>query len=236
MGKAMRTQFILLLMFYIATPAGAAVAHESGTVGPYVVSFDMNTTMQYTVYVESPMTGETSMGIKFTRYNLTIDSADYTANIVLTRYDEPMIANITANEYIVYYALENAGADEPALYQPQIDGQPGVLGNFRFQNEYLGNGQYQQGDLVVAAAYSPDGRVYKDGVYRGRTDCRIISTYPWEIIRDLIYTLHIAVPAEDMAASSSLNQSSLLNQSSPFDNLLGPASNANQSAVMNQSS
>ena len=57
---------------------------------------------------------------------------------------------------------------------------------------------------MVAAAYFPDGRQYEDGSYRGRNDCRVISTYPWEIIRDLLYTLHVEVPAEDRAP---MNQS-----------------------------
>ena len=214
-AKKMRALFVLMLVLFLAAPALAA--YESGTVGPYVVSFEMNTTMQYTVYVEDASRGTTSMGIGFTRYNLTIDSDDYMASMVLTRYDEPMVANITANEYIIYYALMNAGADEPNLYQPLIDGQPAVLGNFRFEKQYLGQGQYQEGDLVVAAAYSPDARVYEDGVYRGRNDCRIISTYPWEIIRDLLNTLHVQVPAEDLVSTST-------NQSSPFGNLLNQSS------------
>ena len=196
-ARVMRAELILLLVLSLAAPAFAA--YESGPVGPYNVSFDMNTTMKYTVIVEAPSSGVTSLGVNFARYNLTIDSADYLAWLVLTRYDEPMVANITANEYIVYNALLNAGADKPNLYQPLIDGKPGVLGNFRFERQFLGQGQYQEGDLVVAASYSPDARVYEDGVYRGRTDCRIISTYPWEIVRDLLYTLHVEVPKEEGA-------------------------------------
>jgi hypothetical protein len=197
MAKVMRLELTLLVVLSLAAPALAA--YESGPVGPYVVSFDMNTTMEYKVIVEAPSSGITSLGVGFTRYNLTIDSADYFAWLILTRYDEPMVANITANEYIVYNALINAGADEPNLFQPSIDGKPGVLGNFRFERQFLGEGRYQEGDLVVAAAYSPDARAYEDGVYRGMTDCRIISTYPWEIIRDLLYTLHVEVPKEEGA-------------------------------------
>jgi len=213
MARVMRSELILLVVLCLAA-APAFAAHESGPVGPYVVSFDMNTTMEYKVIVEAASNGTTSMGVGFTRYNLTIDSADYLAWLILTRYDEPMVANITANEYIVYNALLNAGADEPNLFQPSIDGKPGVLGNFRFERQFLGEGRYQEGDLVVAAAYSPDARDYEDGVYRGRTDLRIISTYPWEIIRDLLYTLHVEVPKEE---STPLNQSSPLNQSLPFE-------------------
>lgn len=195
MARAIREQFLLLLLLCLVPPAFAV--HESGPVGPYNVSFDMNTTLNYTVIVYPSSSGQTSMGIDFVRYNMTIDSQDYAAWLVFTRYEEPMVANITANEYIVYNALIDSGADVPNLYQVQIDGQPAVVGNFRFERQFLGEGRYQEGDLVVAASYSPDARLYEDDSYRGRNDCRIISTYPWEIIRDLLYTLHVEVPAED---------------------------------------
>ncbi|MEI8003001.1 MAG: hypothetical protein WCG94_01565, partial [Methanothrix sp.] len=112
----MRAELIMLLVLSMAVPAFAV--HESGPVGPYVVSFDMNTTMQYSVIVEAPSRGVTALGVNFVRYNLTVKSADYLAWLILTRYDEPMVANITANEYIVYNALLDAGADKPNLYQP----------------------------------------------------------------------------------------------------------------------
>ena len=196
LARVLGAESILIIMFLLAAPAYAAL--ESGPVGPYNVSFNMNTTIQYTVIVQAPTIGVTSSGVNFTRYNLTVDSTDYFAWLILTRYEEPMLANITANEIIVWYALQGAGADQPNLYQPLIDGQPGVLGNFRFENQNLGQGQNKQGDLVVAASYSPDGSVGDDGVYRGRTDCRVISTYPWEIIRDLLNSLHVEVPKEEV--------------------------------------
>lgn len=202
----MRAELILILVLGLASFTAPALAYyESGPVGPYNVSFNMNTTKDYRVIVEAPTRGTNSMGVKFDRYNLTIDSADNFAWLILTHYEEPMVANITANGYIVYSALLSAGADKPSLYQPLIDGKPAVLGNFRFERQFLGQGQYQEGDLIVAASYSPDGRMYEDGVYRGRTDCRVISTFPWEIIRDLLYTLHVEVPKEEEALVSPAN-------------------------------
>ncbi|OPY54299.1 MAG: hypothetical protein A4E49_01118 [Methanosaeta sp. PtaU1.Bin112] len=204
----MRAELILILVLGLASLTAPAHAYnESGPVGPYNVSFVMNTTLDYKVIVEAPTRGVTSMGVKFDRYNLTIDSADYFAWLILTRYEEPMVANITANEYIVYSALISAGADKPNLYPLTIDGKPASLGNFRFERQFLGQGQYQEGDLIVAASYSPDARISEDGVYRGKTDCRIISTFPWEIIRDLIYTLHVEVPKEEEALLSPGNLS-----------------------------
>ena len=195
MARLVHAELIMLLVLCLASPAFAA--YESGPVGPYNVSFDMNTTMEYRVIVEAPSSGVTTLGVNFARYNLTIDSADYYAWLILTRYEEPMVANNTTNEHIVYNALLDAGADKPNLYQRLMDGMPGVVGNFRFERQFLGQGQYQEGDLVVAAIYSPDAKVYEDGVYRGRTDCRVISTFPMEVIRDLLYTLHVEVPNDE---------------------------------------
>ncbi len=198
----MHAELILILMLTLTAPAFAA--HESGPIGPYNVSFDINTTEKYTVIVEAPSSGITSQGVNFTRYNLTVDSTDYFLWLILTRYEEPMLANITANEIIVWNALLNAGADQPNLFQPRIDGQPGVLGNFRFSNQNLGQGQYKQGDLIVAASYSPDGRVYEDGAYQGKTECAVISTFPWEVIRDMLNSLRVVVPIDERAP---INQS-----------------------------
>jgi len=191
-----RRLFYLVLLLVLELAPCASAAHEFGPVGPYNVSFEMNTTEEYTVVVEAPTQGRTSEGINFTRFNLTVEGSDHFIFLVLTRYDVPMLANTTANAYIVWEALMNAGAKEPAIYQPLIDGKPGVLGNFRFEREDLGGGRFEEGDLIVAASYSPDGREYEDGIYRGYTDCRIISTFPWEVIRDMLNTLHVQMPGK----------------------------------------
>lgn len=235
----MRAELILILVLGLLSLVAPSLAYfESGPVGPYSVSFDMNTTKEYKVIVEAPTHGTTSIGAKYDRYNLTIDSADHFAWLILTRYDEPMVANITANEYIVYSALISAGADKPNLYQPSIDGKPAVLGNFRFERQFLGQGQYQEGDLIVAACYSPDARVYEDGVSRGRTDCRVISTFPWEIIRDLLYTLHVEVPKEEADGAEQAAPSSPANLSLQAKHLATIPVNLslaeNQSPLMNQ--
>jgi hypothetical protein len=195
-GHGERKLFYIALLLLLELAVPSLAAHESGPVGPYNVSFDMNTTEDYTVVVEAPTQGRTSEGINFTRYNLTVDGSDHFIFLILTRYDAPMLANVTANAYIVWDALMNAGAKEPAIYQPLIDGKPGVLGNFRFERQDLGGGKYEQGDLIVAASYSPDGREHEDGIYRGNTDCRVLSTFPWDVIRDMLNTLHVEVPGE----------------------------------------
>lgn len=168
-----------MLVLMLVSPAWAA--HEAGIIGPYNVSFDMNTTKDYRVIAEQPTSGMTSSGLQFVRYNLSIESADYFAMIILTRYEKNMIASIDANQEIVEAALMASGCERPKLYQPLIDGQPGVLGNCRFES----------GDVLVVASYSPDAGVRDNGEYSGATNCRVLSIFPWEITRDMLYTLHI---------------------------------------------
>jgi hypothetical protein len=222
----MRAELILFLVLFSASPIMAS--HEAGVVGPYNVSFDMNTTMDYSVIVEKSSSGVTEDGVKFDRYNMSVQSTDYFAWIVLTRYSAPMLANITANAYIVQSALVGSGADEPNYYQPLIDGKPGVLGNFRFERQDLGNGQYEEGDLVVAASYSPDAKVQENGEYRGITNIRLLSTFPWEVTRDMLYDFHVEASG-DQAASQTLSENQ--SQKKPQNQL----QNASQDQSLNQS-
>ncbi len=244
-AREMRTRFMMALclafcMAFCLTCPGLA-AHESGPVGPYNVSFDMNTTMDYRVIVEAATRGVTSTDVPFTRYNMTVESTDYYAWLMLTRYDMPMVANITANAFIVYNALLSAGADEPQMFPNEdypnisIDGKPAVLGNFRFDRQYLGQGRYEEGDLVVAAAYSPDAKLYEGGSYLGTTDCRIISTYPWEVISYLLYTLHVEVPEESQAEDAADSPENASQNAANLTNLTGVDIGTIESASLNMS-
>lgn len=193
----MRAELILasMLMPMLVLVSPSFAANDVVVLGPYNVSFDMNTTMNYEIYPEQPTSGITSNGLKFVRYNISVETADYFAWLILTRYEKPMIASINSNKDIVEAALMAAGCESPKLYQPLIDGQPGVLGNCRFDD----------GEILVAASYSPDGKVRDNGEYSGQTDCRVLSIFPWEITRDMLYTLHVEM-IEKIAPSNDSEQ------------------------------
>lgn len=182
-----RAELILALMLamMLAMVGHSLAAREAGQVGPYNISFDMNTTMNYEIFVDPPSSGVTSSGQKFVRYNMSIETTDYFAWVILTSYENNMLASINANKDIVEAALMESGCESPKLYQPLIDGQPGVLGNCRFEN----------GEVLVVASYSPDALVRDNGEYSGQTNCRVLSIFPWEITRDLLYTMHVEVPS-----------------------------------------
>jgi hypothetical protein len=177
---------VLVLAVMLAVVGPSMAAQEVGKVGPYNISFDLNTSMDYEIFVDPPSSGVTSSGQKFVRYNMSIETTDYFVWVILTGYENNMLASINANKDIVEAALMESGCESPKLYQPLIDGQPGVLGNCRFEN----------GEVLVVASYSPDAKVRDNGEYSGRINCRVLSIFPWEITRDLLYTMHVEAPAE----------------------------------------
>jgi len=174
----MREEIVLILMLASVGPSTAAL--QEIALGPYNISFDLNTTSEYSIDIEGASAGMSPEGVGFRRYNLTIDGTEGFAFVVLTEYDTDMNAGIRADLEVVAETLTLSACDQPKLYQPLIDGKPGVLGGCR----------YPSGNLLVVASYSPDG-TSEGGQYRAKTNCRVLSVFPWEITRDMLYTLHI---------------------------------------------
>ncbi|MFB3765375.1 MAG: hypothetical protein ACE14P_09030 [Methanotrichaceae archaeon] len=176
---------IVLIIMMLAETGPSLAFHESGKLGPYVVSFDMNTTSQYKVIVDPPTSGATSDGVKFTRYYLSVDGGDGYASIILTGYEKNMSAGIDANREVVASALEAIKGTDSKIYPTTVgvDGQQAVLGSCK----------YPTGEAIFIASYSPDSTPV-NGAYIGKTDCRFVSTYSWEVTRNMLGTLHIEVP------------------------------------------
>jgi hypothetical protein len=177
-AHSMRTLIILFAIMTFASPVLAV--HEIVEFGSNIISFDMNTTSNYRVIKEEPSTGITDTGMPLVRFNLTLEGDDGFAFIIFTEYNQSMKADINANMEIVQDVLAATGCESPKLFQPVIDGQPGVLGNCRFPS----------GNILVSASYSPDG-MQQDSRYLGKKNIRVLSTFPWEITRDMLNTISV---------------------------------------------
>ena len=182
----MRFHLIMVLVIMMLAEIGPSLAaHESGKVGPYVVSFDMNTTSEYKVIVDPPTSGTTSDGAKFTRYYLSVDGDDGYASVILTGYEKNMSDGIDANKDIVTSALTALGGTDSKIYPSTVgvDGHQAVLGSCK----------YPTGEQIFILSYSPDAVPF-NGTYIGKTDCRFVSTYSWDVTRNMLGTLHIKLP------------------------------------------
>jgi hypothetical protein len=68
------------------------------------------------------------------------------------------------------------------IYQLPIDGHTGVLEACRFPSN---------NEVFACASY-----FFESGTPAiKKTNCRVFSTYPWEITREMLYSLHVEGPA-----------------------------------------
>jgi hypothetical protein len=181
----MRTAFLLALIILVSAACSASAAHETVQIGPFNLSFDMNTSEKYGIQSEGPSYGMTPGGVKFARYNLSISSKDSFMFVVLTSYNGSMLASVNADMGIVRGVLRAAGC-EPDLYTVMLgderDGHRCVVGTCKFPS----------GHIFVGASFSPDASL-QGREYRGRTNFRILSSYPWEVTRDMLNGLRVEV-------------------------------------------
>jgi hypothetical protein len=185
----MRTWMILALMAMLASAASAGSVREK--LGPYNVSFDLNTTEKYSVIAEAPSNGATENGLKFVEYNLSVDGGDSLMYLVLRGYEinnqkdidsnKTNINTVTGTMNTIIGMLGAAQQPSIKLYQLPIDGQTGVLEACRFPSN----------EVFACASYF----IERNTSAIKKTNCRVFSTYPWEITREMLYSLHVEGPA-----------------------------------------
>lgn len=174
----MRMALILVLLIILACSASAEQVRER--LGPYNVSFDLNTTAKYSISSDAPSSGTTDSGLKFVRYNLSVDGGDSLLYLILTEYainnQKDMDSNKT-NAKIVTGTLNNAQCTNTKLYQLPIDGNTGVFGACSFPSN----------EVFACASYFLDN---KSSPIK-KINCRVFSTYPWTVTTRMLYSLHI---------------------------------------------
>jgi hypothetical protein len=177
----MRMWLILVLMVVLTCSASAGPVKEK--LGIYNVSFDLNTTTKFSISNETPSNDVTDNGVKFVRYNLSIDGGDSLLYLVLTGYkinNQTDIDSNKTNVNAVTKILKIAQCTNTKLYQLPIDGHIGVLGACHFpSNEVFACASY-----FIESTSSPIKK----------TSCRVFSTFPWEVTREMLYSLHVEGP------------------------------------------
>ncbi len=186
----MRIGLILVLMAVLACTASAGSVNEK--LGPYNVFFDLNTTEKYSITTEGPSNGVTENGTKFVEYNLSVDGGDSLLYLVLRGYkinnqtdidsNKTNINTVTGTMNAIIGMLGTTQRPSIKIYQLPIDGHTGVLEACRFPSN---------NEVFACASY-----FFESGTPAiKKTNCRVFSTYPWEITREMLYSLHVEGPA-----------------------------------------
>jgi len=178
--RAKSTTGLGLLMISILTLASvASAAMESYEMGPFLISFDLNSTARYSVSAERTLDADGGGKI----YGLSVSSNDGLIYIAITHNPDPRPATFEANMAIVLVFLQEAGCTDLNITQEVIDSHLAALGG----------GILPSGRILYCASYSPDGTT-ADGALEGRSNCRLFSTFPLAETANLLRSIHVEPP------------------------------------------
>ncbi len=176
----MKSMYVLIIMVLLA--AGASAKTDEISAGPYNVSFDLNTTMKYSVSSNWDEANTTStINIKFTN--------DTQAVIAVINDTVWKCADLTPDLRYLNLALnyEKAlgGILNGALFESTIDGKPGLVAIELFEKD---------GNVVnsTIAKYWLDSKVIENyNITVGMTSVEILARVPTNLSESLLNSIQV---------------------------------------------
>lgn len=182
----------------------ALAASETEQLGPYTVTFDMNTPMQYQVQVQEPI--ETPFS---TIYSLRISTDDTTgAGIGITEYKNKTDATLSVAKQLIVMDMALRGINVTTAPEDlTIDGRNGFLIAGEPVSEAT---NAQQPSKLFRAGYWLDSVDCECGpVSVGNVNVGISSSYPEDVTRNLVNSLTVTAgqaPVQAMAGQQQMAQ------------------------------
>jgi hypothetical protein len=180
----------LLLAIMLLTAACATAVAEEIHIGPYVVSFDLNTTANYNLttnyFAENNSTSVAEIGIKFDN--------DTSAQVDIFNDKEWQFAGTTSCCTVLKsLALkEDPDTINYSVSQRIIDGKVGDVVTKKYKRP--SDGRVLNATL---AEYWPDSREIEGyNISAGKTKVELIAIFPENMSNSLIDTLHVELPEE----------------------------------------
>lgn len=169
---------LLISSVALATP-------DSSQLGPYLVSYDLNTNMQYEN--QNIQTFETETATVYQMRLFTDDSNQ--ATIGLSEYKDLTDATLSMHKNLMI--LENAlkGLNVTSVEDKTIDGKNGFV---MILVPFAGVTSIPADTKMFSAMYWLDSKECSEGpVYFGKTDVVVSSSYPEDVTQNLLGSLHI---------------------------------------------
>jgi hypothetical protein len=158
----------------------AYAAEENADLGPYRVSFSLDSAAGCTIQAAESIEDRTPSGIDYVERSLQLDCDDGRAQVKVTSYISPVPAGDGASRTMSRKMPWNIGCMNVETANRLVDGHTGFLTTF---SEVSGEEVYQ-------VAYWLD-RYLAPGDYMGETSCVISSSLPWTATKELFDTFHI---------------------------------------------
>lgn len=165
----------------LITSSLAMAAPEIHQVGPYTVSFDMNTNMNYEVRQESPM--QTDFAVAYPLLIVTDNST--AASIFVTEYNDLTDSTATTAKQIVRLTTLLRGFNVTSIDDLTIDSLPGFL--VSGSRDFNGNAV-----SFFEAMYWLDSIQCNCGpLSAGKINIDLSSTYPQDVTMGILNSLRV---------------------------------------------
>jgi hypothetical protein len=179
--------------------SAALAAPETHQLGPYTVSFDMNTSMSYETQTQDPAVFPLA-----TIYPLVITTDNTTgASISITQYNNLTTSTLAVNEEIAALRMALMGINVTAPEKMIIDNMSG----FWLTGMPIADMNNLSSDLTFyQAQYWLDSEDCECGpVSVGTMLVNIASTYPRDVTEGLLSSIHVAI-GQDAANATEQTQ------------------------------
>lgn len=175
---------LILVLSWHASPSLAKL--DFGPLGPYNLSFDLNTSGEYEIKAEKPYTAKTPDGIGFTQYNLSVHQGGQFMYIFLIEYHNLTRADYYINRRVVNDLLVRLKTSDIQIFYEIIDGHDGAFGA----------GQEDSGRVIFLASYYPDSMEVGEDII-GRLNLRMLSTFSYETTVSFLNSVQVQISSTD---------------------------------------
>ncbi len=167
--------------------SSALAASETHQIGPYTVSFNMNTNTNYQI-----QTPNSTVYPFATVYTLVISTDNTTgASIGITEYKNLTTATLETNEEIAALRMALSGINVTAPVEQVIDNKSGFLLSGK---PFAGMTNVPSGTVFQQAQYWLDSKNCECGpVSVGTTLVDVASTYPQDVTKGILSSIHVTM-------------------------------------------
>ena len=197
-------RLLLAAAFVLLLSSAAFAATETQQLGPYTVSFDMNTPMQYQIQAQEPI--ETPYS---TIYSLRITTDDATgASIGITEYKNLTDATLDVAKQLTAMGMALRGLNVTSVEDQTIDGKEGFL----ISGVPAADAENApQGATLYLAGYWLDSINCECGpVSVGTVNVGISSSYPEDVTQNLVNSFTATAGQMPMQSQAQAGQATAL--------------------------
>lgn len=183
--RASRSVIALIIVLSASLLQPASAEPVVRDLGPFRVSFDLNTSMSYTVVVDEPVRS-LQKGKSYITYVFGVKGEDSSIWIFVTdyvgmEYGKKLVEVPLDNDWkLVNDFLTEQGCSHINITETVIDGTVGALGG----------GILPSDKVIFCASYAPEG-VFIQGKQLVTSNCRLFSTFPANETANLLQSIHV---------------------------------------------